>query len=86
MLARVLSISLICFASTGCVIVDLGVTNPVPEISKIAIVPFFNLSQEESVNGRQFALAYYAELQKVPGFDVLPLGLSEIVIIENNLT
>ena len=32
--------------SPGCVVVDLGVTNPVAGLSKVAIVPFFNLSAE----------------------------------------
>ena len=46
--------------------------NPVVGLETVAIAPFFNLSQERTVDGREFALDYYSELQKVPGFEVLP--------------
>lgn len=61
------------------------VTNPNPKLKTVAVVPFFNLSQEPDVDGRRFALAYYAELQKVPGFQVLPLGVSEVAMVEHQL-
>ena len=69
----------------GCMIVQVGVTNPVPQLSRVAIVPFFNLSQEKTVDGRRFSLAYYTELQKVEGFQVLPVGVAEQAIFDNNL-
>jgi len=72
------------FAS-GCVVVEVGVTNPLPNLSKVAVVPFFNLSQERAADGRRFALAYYAELQKVPGFQVVPVGVAEQAIYDNGL-
>lgn len=62
-----------------------SVTNPNPKLKTVAIVPFFNLSQEPDVDGRRFALAYYSELQKVPGFQVLPLGVSEVAMVEHQL-
>ncbi|WP_339731944.1 hypothetical protein [uncultured Gimesia sp.] len=62
-----------------------SVTNPNPKLKTVALVPFFNLSQESDVDGRRFALAYYAELQKVPGFQVLPLGVSEVAMVEHQL-
>ncbi|MGE3314142.1 MAG: hypothetical protein AB7O26_03425 [Planctomycetaceae bacterium] len=76
---------LLIFALPGCVILDIGVTNPVPGLSTVAIAPFINLSHERAVDGRRFALAYYTELQKVPGFEVLPVGVTEAVIVDNNL-
>ena len=78
MTPRVLLI-LVCVSTTGCLraIVDVGVTNPIPGLSKVAVVPFFNLSEERAVDGRRFASAYFAELQKVPGFEVLPIGVAE---------
>jgi hypothetical protein len=72
-------------ATPGCIIVQVGVTNPVPELSRVAIAPFFNLSHEQSVDGRRFALAYYSELQKVPGFQVLPVGVAEQAMFDNQL-
>ncbi|MCE9608074.1 MAG: hypothetical protein K8U03_24575 [Planctomycetia bacterium] len=43
-------------------------------------MPFFNLSPERTADGRQFAVAYAAELQTVPGFEVLPVGVVEAKI------
>src|SRR6478752_3137420 len=54
--------------------------NPFPQLQRVAIAPFYNLSTEPTVDGRQFALAYYAELQTVPGFEVVPLGVVEQTI------
>jgi hypothetical protein len=67
------------------VIVDVGVTNPVPGLTTVAVAPFFNQSQERAVDGREVALAYYAELQKVPGFEVVPVGVTEVALREHNL-
>ena len=53
------------------------VVNPYPQLARVAVAPFFNLSSEPSVDGRQFALAYYNELQLVPGFEVVPMGRVE---------
>ncbi|HEY5314191.1 MAG TPA: hypothetical protein VIK18_16785 [Pirellulales bacterium] len=53
------------------------VHNPFPQLSKVAIAPFFNHSTEPTVDGRQFALAYFNELQRVPGFEVVPVGVVE---------
>jgi hypothetical protein len=51
--------------------------NPFPQLSKVAVAPFFNLSSEPTVDGRRFALAYFNELQLVPGFEVVPVGVVE---------
>lgn len=54
-----------------------SVHNPFPQLSKVAIAPFFNLSHEPTVDGRQFAIAYFDELQGVPGYEVVPVGVVE---------
>ena len=59
--------------------------NPFPQLSKVAIVPFFNQSDEPTVDGREFALAYFTELQAVPGFEVVPLGVVEEAIIDEQI-
>lgn len=51
--------------------------NPFPQLTKVAVAPFFNLSTEPTVDGRQFALAYFNQLQLVPGFEVVPVGVVE---------
>ncbi len=59
--------------------------NPFPQLSKVAIAPFFNLSEEPTVNGEEVALAYYNELQLVPGFEVVPVGVVRDAMMKNNL-
>ena len=64
---------------SGCVIVLPEISqqptlhNPYPELCKVAVAPFFNLTTEPTLDGRQFALAYFNELQLVPGFEVVPV-------------
>jgi hypothetical protein len=69
----------------GCVMVEVGVTNPVVGLTTVAVVPFFNLSQERAVDGRRFASAYFTELQKTPGFQVIPVGVVEQAIFDHRL-
>lgn len=76
---------LLCLVASGCMIVQVGVTNPVPGLTTVAVAPFFNQSHERAVDGRRFAFAYFAELQKIPGFRVVPVGVTEQVIIDNDL-
>ena len=61
------------------------VHNPFPQLSRVAVLPFFNLSNEPTVDGVQFAEAYYAELQAVPGFEVIPVGVVEQTIIDSGI-
>ena len=65
--------------------VEVGVRNPVPGLTTVAVAPFFNLSAERTVDGRRFAMAYYAELQKTPGFQVVPVGVVEQALFDNRL-
>jgi hypothetical protein len=59
--------------------------NPFPQLNKVAVAPFFNQSDDRTVDGRKFALAYFAELQSVPGFEVVPLGVVEEAILEHHV-
>lgn len=77
--------AVVLLAASGCAVVETSVINPVPGLSRVAIVPFFNHSQEPAVDGREFAMAYYAELQKVPGFHVVPVSVSEVAIHQHGL-
>jgi hypothetical protein len=49
--------------------------NPFPQLHRVAILPFFNLSDEPTVNQDDVAHAYYTELQQIPGFEVVPPGV-----------
>ncbi len=66
----------------GCAIIQIGVTNPIPGLSTVAVAPFLNLSAERATDGRRFALAYAMELQKVPGFEVVPVGVTETAMVD----
>jgi hypothetical protein len=59
--------------------------NPFPQLSKVAVAPFFNQSDEPTVDGRKFAMAYFAELQATPGYEVVPLGVVEDAILAHHV-
>lgn len=61
------------------------IRNPFPQLSRVAVAPFANQSDEPTVDGRQVAMAYFAELQATPGFEVVPLGVVEEAIIEHRI-
>lgn len=50
--------------------------NPFPQLHTIAVLPFFNQSENPNVDGEATANAYYGELQAVAGFEVLPVGVT----------
>ncbi len=52
--------------------------NPFPQLSRVGVAPFYNLSTEGTLDGKQVALAYFNELQAIPGFDVTPIGIIEL--------
>ena len=59
--------------------------NPFPQLTKVAVAPFFNLSAEPTVDGRQFGEAYFAALQSIPGFEVVPVGVVEQAAKAHNI-
>ena len=50
--------------------------NPLPQLHKVAVLPFYNQSHEPTVDGDRVAEAYFGELQAIPGFEVMPLGVA----------
>jgi hypothetical protein len=59
--------------------------NPFPQLSRVAVAPFFNLSNEKTVDGQKVALAYYNALQDIPGYEVVPVGVTETVILNHKI-
>jgi hypothetical protein len=59
--------------------------NPFPQLNKVAVAPFFNLTTEPTLDGRKLALAYFNELQSVPGFEVVPVGVVETAMHEHKI-
>lgn len=49
--------------------------NPFPQLQRVAVLPFFNQSEEPTVDGLKVAEAYQTELQKIRGFQVMPVGV-----------
>jgi hypothetical protein len=81
-----------CLSLALCVISTLGCNlvpdfkrkpqyhNPFPQLSKVAVMPFRNQSQEPTLSGARVSMAYYNELQSISGFEVIPFG-----VVENQL-
>src|SRR5882757_484278 len=87
--ATLACVVLVCAPGCSLIFPDIShepvVHNPFPQLNKVAIAPFFNQSNEPTVDGRKFAMAYFAELQAVPGFEVVPLGVVETAIVDNQV-
>lgn len=62
-----------------------NIHNPFPQLSKVAVAPFFNLTEEPTVDGEGLALAYFNELQAIPGFEVVPVGVVRTTMQQHNL-
>jgi hypothetical protein len=75
--------------SAGCHLWEVShqplIHNPFPQLSRVAVAPFFNQSDEATVDGRKFALSYFAELQATPGYEVVPLGVVEEAILAHQV-
>jgi hypothetical protein len=74
-----------CLLSSGCamlpeVVHQPTLHNPFPQISKVAVAPFFNLSLEPKLDGLSAAEAYAAELAEVPGYVVIPVSQVQVMI------
>jgi hypothetical protein len=59
--------------------------NPFPQLCKVAVAPFFNLTSEPTLDGRKVAIAYFNELQLVPGFEVVPVGIVETTMRDHKI-
>lgn len=70
------------FACTGCNLCPTAwererVHNPFPQLKRVAVLPFFNQSGEPTLDTETVAEEYYAALQSIPGFEVLPVGVTK---------
>jgi hypothetical protein len=71
-----------CIAASGCAlwpdrVVEPQFHNPFPQLHRVAVLPFYNQSAEPTVDGEAVAIAYYNELQAIPGFEVMPVGVAK---------
>jgi hypothetical protein len=79
-----------CLLATGCAALPERVHqptlhNPFPQVSRVGVAPFFNLSAEKTLDGRKAAEAYAAELAEVPGYEVIPVSVVEVAAETNQL-
>jgi hypothetical protein len=86
----ILLLFLAVFGQTGCEIMPVirykpTLHNPFPQIKNIAIVPFYNYTDNPKVDGREFARAFSNELQKIPGFRVIANKIVEETMLKNDL-
>lgn len=59
--------------------------NPFPQLHRVAVLPFYNQSADPTVDQDRVALAYYAELQQIPGFEVMPVGVAKRVLTDSGM-
>ncbi len=86
----VCSIFCLLAATSGCTLLH-GVGhqpqyhNPFPQLASVAVLPFYNQSAEPTVNQDEVALAYYNELQQIPGFEVMPVGVAKQLTLASGI-
>jgi hypothetical protein len=90
LLILLLFLVLTVFGQTGCEIMPVirykpTLHNPFPQIKNIAVVPFYNHTDNPNVDGREFARAFGNELQKIPGFRVIANKIVEETMLQNDL-
>lgn len=60
--------------------------NPFPQLHAVAVLPFANQSDTDpTVNGEQVANLYATQLQHIPGFEVVPVGVTKQAILSHNI-
>ncbi len=82
-LAGFLAIAVVLSTSGGCMLFpDVRhkprYHNPFPQLKRVAVLPFFNQSDDPTLDMDQVTAAYYAELQAIPGFEVLPTSVVNV--------
>lgn len=87
---RTVFLSLLLCIAPGCMLIadkayEPRFHNPFPQLSRVAVLPFYNQSTDPTVNQTEFALAYAAELQNIPGFEVMPVGVVEQTLAANKI-
>ena len=51
--------------------------NPFPQLYRVAVLPFYNQSREPTVDGDSIAISYTNEMQVIPGFEIMPVGVAK---------
>ena len=69
-------------SSVGCSLFPITyqreqIHNPFPQVQLVAVLPFYNQSENPTVDTEVVAEKYYGALQAIPGFEVLPVGVTK---------
>ena len=88
--ARILALAACGALASGCAAfpdrrVEPQYHNPFPQLHRVAVLPFYNQSAEPTVDGEEVALAYYNELQAIPGFEVMPVGVAKQLLLASGI-
>jgi hypothetical protein len=88
---RYLAFGLLLVVITGCTAIPEVVHqpqfhNPFPQLSRVAVLPFYNQSDDPTVDQDQVAIAYYNELQAIPGFEVVPVGVTKQLVVASGIS
>jgi len=79
---RRIALLLLLLPATGCAILPEQAHqpqfhNPFPQLTRVAVLPFSNQSTEATLDGSMVGNLYRNELQQIPGFEVMPMGVVE---------
>ncbi len=59
--------------------------NPFPQLHSVAVLPFANQSDQATVDGDLVANAYVTQLQQIPGFEVVPVGVVKHALLHGQI-
>ncbi len=88
---RYLAFGILLVVITGCTAIPDIVHqptyhNPFPQLSRVAVLPFYNQSDDPTIDQDQVAIAYYNELQAIPGFEVIPVGVAKQLVVASGIS
>jgi hypothetical protein len=78
-------------AAGGCaavrdVVAEPELHNPFPQLRAVAVLPFANQSDTDpTVHGEVVANLYATQLQEIPGFEVVPIGVTRQAIVQHKI-
>ena len=88
---RLIAVLLILLVATGCEVLPQRkfkptLHNPRMQLREVAVVPFLNRSGNSHADGEEVAQLYANQLQRIPGFNVMPLETVKQAMIDTRRT
>ncbi|WP_442507404.1 hypothetical protein SH528x_006322 [Novipirellula sp. SH528] len=90
-LCSFLLLTILAISSLGCSLIPdtrqrESLHNPFPQMKRVAVLPFFNQSSEPTLDTELVSESYYAALQAIPGFEVMPIGVTKAQWLQYSAT